>query len=547
MDTQRSNWLKTAEYVSIATAVAGTLAAEATRQMIFASAPASLALMLNVINRRRADLEIQQQADQDISQLKRDFAELNDAVAGRLESLRQQMLTMPTAPERLEGEPQAAVAEVLPPNSDTPLISLEEPFDLADFQQDLFQMQAQGTELNNFQSLLHGSMPDLTPSETILTPQFDLNTLLQTNGAIPVEQPSGTPDEWPTPTPATPTPQPDFLASKLEELNVMLEDGLAELRAELARLQGSASTPTPTLDLTPLQLRLDQLTQQIQATPAASVPTPAVDLTPLEARLDQLAQQLDPVYVVTPLQAQLEHLNQRLGTTLTTADLQAVLADWKPQIESPLEEDPAFIFSAMRSLYERQNSLEEDIVAAVRTEIQDGLAPLKEMDPNLLQTGISQIQAEISQLQQQLQTQALTPDLTPLHEEFRQLHQRLDQPAGLDLTPLHEEFRQLHARLEQPSGPDLKPFQQELQQLNQRLEQSPGPDLTPLEAELRQLHQRLERLPDYDPIVLERRVDAIQDTLAHWKQEAETSPLKQDLTLFFSAMRNLYNHQNGVS
>ena len=109
----QNNWLKTAEYLSVSAAVVGTVASKVSGQALMATTPLSIALMLNLINRRRADMLIQKDVGEGIQQINHDFLELNDLVSGSIETLRQQLLALPSVPEQIDFSPMQGVIETV--------------------------------------------------------------------------------------------------------------------------------------------------------------------------------------------------------------------------------------------------------------------------------------------------------------------------------------------------------------------------------------------------------------------------------------------------
>jgi PLD-like domain len=61
--TSDRNWLNTAEYISIACSAAGSVAAVASQQLIYAAAPLTLAMSISLANRQRFQHQFEQQAE----------------------------------------------------------------------------------------------------------------------------------------------------------------------------------------------------------------------------------------------------------------------------------------------------------------------------------------------------------------------------------------------------------------------------------------------------------------------------------------------------
>ncbi len=61
--TSDRNWLNTAEYISIACSAAGSVAAVASQQLVYAAAPLTLAMSISLANRQRFQHQVDQQAE----------------------------------------------------------------------------------------------------------------------------------------------------------------------------------------------------------------------------------------------------------------------------------------------------------------------------------------------------------------------------------------------------------------------------------------------------------------------------------------------------
>ena len=69
--TTDCHWLDMAEYVSLASSVAGSVAAVAFQHMVYVAAPLTVALSLSLANRQRFQQQIQQQTTSAISDMHR--------------------------------------------------------------------------------------------------------------------------------------------------------------------------------------------------------------------------------------------------------------------------------------------------------------------------------------------------------------------------------------------------------------------------------------------------------------------------------------------
>ncbi len=80
-------WLEMAEYVSLFGSVVGSFAAVVSQQVIYASAPLSLSILLNLINRHRFEQQIQQRESTDIKLIHKDISQLRNQYASLVQSV----------------------------------------------------------------------------------------------------------------------------------------------------------------------------------------------------------------------------------------------------------------------------------------------------------------------------------------------------------------------------------------------------------------------------------------------------------------------------
>ena len=120
MQSNGLRFLKVVEYTSLAASVAGVVISTASRQVVYAAAPLSLSIFLNLLNRQRFEQQTQQsltttaaQVEQQLSQLNRSFSrlqqevrnELNQqlqALDARVTSSQPTQVNLPTELERIE-------------------------------------------------------------------------------------------------------------------------------------------------------------------------------------------------------------------------------------------------------------------------------------------------------------------------------------------------------------------------------------------------------------------------------------------------------------
>lgn len=117
-------WLRRVEYVSVFAAVVGSIVSAVSRQMIFASAPLSLSLFLNLINRRE-NAQIVERTRMDMKQLNKERFELDQKILRDIEILNQRLLALPTTPEQLTLAPVQEAFEAVRLEIDHRLAPLE--------------------------------------------------------------------------------------------------------------------------------------------------------------------------------------------------------------------------------------------------------------------------------------------------------------------------------------------------------------------------------------------------------------------------------------
>ncbi len=73
-------WLEMAEYISLASSVAGSVAAAASQQIVYAAAPLTLALSLSLVNRQRFQQQFQQQTTVAIANVRQEVQFLHNKI-----------------------------------------------------------------------------------------------------------------------------------------------------------------------------------------------------------------------------------------------------------------------------------------------------------------------------------------------------------------------------------------------------------------------------------------------------------------------------------
>lgn len=102
--TTDRGWLEVAEYVSLAGSVAGSVAAVASQQVLYAAAPLTLALSLSLANRQQFH-PTQQQTTAALADVRQVVQSLHHQVQSQIDQLSQQLRDLPTSAkvDRLDG------------------------------------------------------------------------------------------------------------------------------------------------------------------------------------------------------------------------------------------------------------------------------------------------------------------------------------------------------------------------------------------------------------------------------------------------------------
>ena len=493
----QNNWLKTAEYLSVSAAVVGTVASKVSGQALMATTPLSIALMLNLINRRRADMLIQKDVGEGIQQINHDFLELNDLVSGSIETLRQQLLALPSVPEQIDFSPMQGVIETVRTELESRLQELEH-LDVDSVRQGLNQLQAEIEQFQTqLQDLTEGPLPNLTEFPSHSTEQneefnpaemFDINSLDKDVTGMSGIDPYANRDY---PNRSQTMTLSDLEIKHLQEWqDAITQEVISAVRLEVQNSLASLTSASSTAVQQGIQ-QLQTEAVQLQDRLRESTPSATVDLSPLYTQIEQLAERLDRL----PLANDSSRLEIRLD------DLQAAIAQLAEDTKNaPANEDTALVFSAMRSLYERQNAMEQDFITTLREEIQSSLTSLSLPDLAAIRTEFAQLQSEIVQLRNQLQAggQNTTTDLgalqtqfdiafTQLQAEMVQIQQKMQEAKAapeIDLSPLQTQISLSVSQLQT----DITRMQTKLQELTrlQETAKSPTIDLLSLEAKMHQ-------------------------------------------------------------
>lgn len=512
--TKRS-WLEILEYLSVAGSVAGSVAAIATQQIVYAATPLSLSVVLNLANRRRLAQE---------PSIGGNDIELREKLARELGILREQVQGLPTDSEF--NHVQSAVSKH------------SEEFEEVKRQLEKTLSLAQGLELNPLRqdiSVLRENYAGVQETLAALTAQL--------NGADSSKSGHG--------------------VERLESAIAQINSKIAQFQNKLSKLDPGGGTP----DLNPVLSEIAQIEQRLETVRSSvsqaieqEIAGLRADLearvsagNPLEfgaeqvnslssaiAKLQERQQQLEQAIApVSELRMQLEQLNQKVAAQpdieqverLKTALSLAIALI--PQLEQQLDLEHLGVSARgnqeavdLTGVDESLRKIAESVSEAI-AEIDTRLAPLEAVNLRRIQedlalqtreleqltTGLAALQQEqgswktaLAGLQEKIEglPQFVAPEaLEPLETALTTLKERVDLLSGFPIPELQDQLEQLADRVN--NLPEAIASQSDVEQLNQALL-----EVTANLAEVRELTASLEnqsevssRLSQLDSIVSE--------------------------------------------
>lgn len=515
----KKSWLDIAEYISLAGAIAGTAAAAATQHAVLAAAPVSVALGLNLVNRRKLEQFAEQNLGGEVIQVRQQLSTEVDSVRTSLKQLptredltgvRQAISVELQNQERLSGSSLSAVREELS--------SMQKRY--AELLETVANITAR---LENFPpkskvESLESGLASSSDSQALLASKM---TQLQADLELLASKPPAVPESV--------RAQLEELARRVNSINTYPDPHpqLAELRNALAALQEDASNRASRQDLLSVQQTLALL--------GDSVPELRGQLEELRAQVirGEETQAANDRQEAEKLRGALAALNRRIdeippppepvdltGVREELSNLASAITGAKAEMESrlaPLEAlDLNPIWENITGLGERLARLQESVGGDT------GNVPLAEKVASL-QSAAAQLAEVVAQLQQEMAQQParVSEVIQPQLQEFRiaiaQLEQDVNNRASkLDFASLEQvvapvasaitDIRvQLYAVTSQVNQLSEETVQKALQQLEElrgalagvsrRIDELPPPpapaDLSLIEAELARLASNL--------------------------------------------------------
>lgn len=521
-NTQREaiNPLEILEYLSLAGAGAGAIAAVTLQQSLLASAPLTVAMLLNLVNRRRADQAV-------TSQTAATLKKLDQRLTEDVQFLGQRVLAMPT-PEALNTAQEALVRKnkeaiaSLRTEMDSRLKPIES-LGLNSIREDLTQINAQLqsksaelresldgisryleslptavrvdrlesalTKMTTEVSQLQSSFQEMAKQPDVKSIQEQINQLHRRfNNLPPPFNPVALQQEVVglVSAVATLVPKREFttLASEVAQLRAQqesIEEATDPLEREIKSLRG----------------QMDELTRQFQGREELeTLEKVRGALALLQKRIEQIAQAQSPEALaasvqhltaqqVQSLQAQVAQVQQ----VLRTLDTQAQSLQARMAMVTTLEQQMAEVRQLAQRLEQQQAALATELTQEVEriatTQVQQHLSHLGEQAqpalgamgsrdrPEETIAGIENLQQQLAQLTHRLdqleertegaEVAAILPEVSMLRQQFDYLVDRIERLES-SLTA------ELTATATGEVTTALEPLRQQLQQLSERID-----------------------------------------------------------------------------
>ncbi|WP_448564076.1 tetratricopeptide repeat protein [Trichothermofontia sp.] len=489
--------LEVLEYLSLAGAGAGAIAAVTLQQSLLASAPLTVAMLLNLVNRRRADQDL---ANQTTTTLKK----LDQRITEDVQFLGQRVLAMPT-PEALNTAQEALVRKnkeaiaTLRTEMDSRLKPIES-LGLNSIREDLSQINAQlqskWTELRESLDGISRYLESLPTSVRVDRLESALKGLTAEVGQLQ----SSFQDF---------AKQPDIksIQEQINQLHRRFNNlpppfNPVALQQEVVGLVSAVATLVPKREFTTLASEVAQLRAQQESLEEATAPHDR-EIKSLRSQLDDLAQKfngreeletLEKVRgALALLQKRMEQIAQAQAPERLVANMRHLTSTQLQPLQAQVEQ----VQQVIRTLDAQAQSLQ------ARTEI---IAPLQEqlVEVQQLAQRLEQQQAALATELAQEATAIVTEQIQH-HLSHHLSHLRESLPVPVSRSPEHPE--------EAIAG--IANLQQQLAQLTHRLEQleerTEGTEIAAILPEISMLRQQFDYLVD--------RVERLESSLT-----AEVTP-----------------------
>ncbi|WP_017717516.1 WD40 repeat domain-containing protein [Kamptonema formosum] len=333
------SWLEIAEYLSIAGSVLGSAVAVTSQQLIYATTPVSLALLLNLVNRRRLELLPGPSVSTEMARTHRQLS-------AEVESLRLQLLALPASPE------VASIREALGHLSET----------VAGLQAEVTAQTLQIASVGDRIQMRENPAP---PALKLLPAQLDeINRRLN---SLPVA--------------AQPAPEP-----LVEELRAVL----ARVTEGIAHLNRNGENLVTREDLARLISEIDKQRLQLGAL--------GQSVAPVEGTLARLSQRI--ASVSGQQEGFSEQFNRRLDSLQASSpqqleELKGAIAKIQQRLDRPIGPQPADLSDVEAAIGKLSEKL-----AAVRSEMQSRFASLERPHLASISEALATLQVQLGSLQE---------------------------------------------------------------------------------------------------------------------------------------------------
>ncbi len=514
------NPLEILEYLSLAGAGAGAIAAVALQQSLLASAPLTVAMLLNLVNRRRADQAV-------TSQTAATLKKLDQRLTEDVQFLGQRVLAMPT-PEALNTAQEALVRKnkealaSLRLEMDSRLKPIES-LGLNSIREDLTQintqLQSKWAELRESLEGISRYLESLPTAARVDRLESSLTTFTTEVGQLQnsfqelAKQPDGKSIQEQInqlhrrfnnlPPPFNPVALQQEVVGLVSAVATLVpKREFTTLASEVAQLraqQESIEEATDPLDreIKSLRSQMDELSQQFQGREELeTLEKVRGALALLQKRMEQIAQAQGPETLavslqhvtaeqIQPLRTQVEQVQQ----VLSTLDAQAQNLQARTAMLATLEQQMAEVQQLAQRLEQQQAALATELTQEVERiathqvqqhlshlgeQLQPPLGALGRRDrPEEAIAGIENLQQQLTQLTHrldQLEERTEGAEVTAILPEVSMLRQQFDY--------LVDRVERLESSLTAEVAPTatggvttaLDPLRQQLQQLSERID-----------------------------------------------------------------------------
>jgi predicted nucleic acid-binding Zn-ribbon protein len=316
--------LKVAEYTSLAASVAGVVISTASKQVVYAAAPLSLSMFLNLLNRQRFEQQTQQnlttttaQVEQQLSQLNRGFSQLQQEVRNELDQ-------------------QIQALDVRVTSSQPAQVNL--PDTIARFEERFSQLTANiSSEIQAIRQFVQSQAAVVNPA-TLQDIQQGLSRLQERITAFE-------------------SLNLGLVPQNLSQLQAQFEQSFSQLQASVSTLRQQLQSQEPTLDTAALQIvqqELAQLHNRIASIESLNFTSVLQTITQLQGQYHSLQESTDS-------------FNQRLESFPSTA--------WVNSLQEEILQLQAGLEQLRSDLQQQQDNLQAEL-AQLQNELQALIKPL---------------------------------------------------------------------------------------------------------------------------------------------------------------------------